>query len=144
MHTPAAEPRTTRGRRISLAVLAAIFLVAGVLHFVITDAYVRIMPPYLPAHRALVLLSGAFEVAGGIGLLWARARRAAGIGLVLLLLAVWPANLQMTMDARAAARPSLEQALLWLRLPLQPLLMLWIWRATRPASPLPHRQRTSG
>jgi len=134
----------TRGRRISLAVLAAIFVAAGVLHFVITDEYVRIMPPYLPAHRELVLLSGACEVAGGIGLLWARTRRAAGIGLILLLLAVWPANLKMAMDARAAAKPAMEQALLWLRLPLQPLLMLWIWRVTRPASPLPDRQRTSG
>ena len=127
----------TRGRRISLALLAAVFVAAGGLHFVITDAYVRIMPPYLPAHRELVLLSGACEIAGGVGLLWGRTRRAAGIGLVLLLLAVWPANLQMALDARGAAKPAVEQALLWARLPLQPLLMIWIWRVSRPASPSP-------
>lgn len=134
----------TRGRRISLAVLAAIFVAAGVLHFVITDEYVRIMPRYLPAHRELVLLSGACEIAGGLGLLWARTRRAAAIGLVLLLLAVWPANLGMAMDARAAAKPFLQQALLWARLPLQPLLMLWVWRASRPASPSRDLRKTSG
>jgi uncharacterized membrane protein len=133
----------TRGRRISLAALAAIFVAAGVLHFVITDEYVRIMPRYLPAHRELVLLSGACEVAGGLGLLWARTRRAAAVGLVLLLLAVWPANLQMAMDAHDAAKPFVQQALLWARLPLQPLLMLWIWRATRPSSPS-HDLRTTG
>ncbi|HEU4452228.1 MAG TPA: hypothetical protein VFR81_04180 [Longimicrobium sp.] len=127
----------TRGRRISLALLAAVFVAAGVLHFAITDAYVRIMPPYLPAHRELVLLSGACEIAGGLGLLWERTRRAAGIGLVLLLLAVWPANLQMALDARDAAKPIVEQALLWARLPLQPLLMIWIWRVSRPPSPSP-------
>lgn len=127
----------TRGRRISLALLAAVFVAAGALHFVITDAYVRIMPPYLPAHRELVLLSGACEIAGGLGLLWERTRRAAGIGLVLLLIAVLPANVQMALDARAAAKPMVEQALLWARLPLQPLLMIWIWRVSRPASPSP-------
>ncbi len=134
----------TRGRRISLAVLAAIFVAAGVLHFVIPDEYVRIMPRYLPAHRELVLLSGACEVAGGVGLLWARTRRAAAVGLVLLLLAVWPANLQMAMDAHDAAKPAIQQALLWARLPLQPLLMLWIWRAARSSSPSRDLRTTSG
>jgi uncharacterized membrane protein len=58
--------------------------------------------------------------------------RAAGIGLILLLIAVWPANLQMVLNARATDRPLWHETLLWLRLPLQLLLMVWVWRASRP------------
>lgn len=111
--------------------LAGIFIFAGVMHFVIPASYVGIMPPWLPRHRELVYLSGALEIAGGVGLLIGRTRRAAGIGLILLLIAVWPANLQMVLDARAAGRPAWHQALLWLRLPLQLVLIWWAWRASR-------------
>lgn len=116
--------------RASRIVLAVIFVAAGTLHFVIPGEYQRIMPPYLPYPRALVLLSGAFEIAGGLGLLFDRTRRAAGAGLVLLLLAVWPANVQMLLNARAAGASPLAEALLWARLPLQLLLMIWVWRAS--------------
>lgn len=102
------------------------------MHFVIPDSYVRIMPGWLPAHRALVLVSGACEIAGGIGLLIPILRRWAGMGLVLLLLAVWPANAQMWMNARAAHQSGMAQMLLLLRLPLQIVLMWWVWRASRP------------
>ena len=118
------------GGRLSRAVLAAVFALAGTLHFVIPDSYVSIMPPALPYPRELVYLSGAAEIAGGIGLLSERTRRAAGIGLVLLLLAVWPANLQMLLNARAAGAAAWWQLLLVLRLPLQLLLVLWVWRAS--------------
>jgi uncharacterized membrane protein len=101
------------------------------MHFRAPGAYERIMPSYLPMHRELVLLSGALEVAGGLGLLHERTRSAAGVGLVLLLLAVWPANLQMLLDARAEGRPSWWVALLWARLPLQLPLIAWVWRASR-------------
>ena len=90
------------------------------------------MPPYLPFHRELVYLSGACEVLGGLGLFPKRTRPAAGIGLVLLLFAVLPANVQMLLDARAAGKPSWWLALLWLRLPLQPVLMAWAWKVSRP------------
>lgn len=115
----------------SRLVLAVVFVAAGVLHFVITDSYVRVVPPYLPRPRALVLVSGVCEVAGGLGLLVPRLRRAAGWGLVLLLLAVWPANLMMYQDARASGEPGWEQALLALRLPLQLGLIAWVWKAAR-------------
>lgn len=112
--------------------LVSSFVVAGTLHFLAPDAYERIMPPYLPMHRELVYLSGALEILGGLGMLSKRTRYAAGIGLVLLLIAVWPANLQMLLDARAEDKPSWWIALLWARLPLQLLLILWVWRASRP------------
>lgn len=113
----------------SRALLAAVFVAAGVLHFAITDSYVRVMPPYLPWPRALVLASGAAEIAGGAGLMVPRLRRAAGWGLVLLLVAVWPANLQMYLDARAGGGTAGAKALLLLRLPLQLAIIAWVWNA---------------
>ena len=117
--------------RVSRALLAAVFVFAGMMHFVIPASYVGIMPPWLPWHRELVYLSGALEIAGGVGLLIPRTRRAAGIGLILLLIAVWPANLQMALNAHAADEPPGRQALLWLRLPLQLVLIWWAWRASQ-------------
>ncbi|HSU13379.1 DoxX family protein [Longimicrobium sp.] len=116
----------------SRIVLAALFAFAGTMHFVIPDSYVRIMPAWLPWHRGLVFVSGACEIAGGLGLLVPQVRRWAGIGLVLLLLAVWPANAQMWMNARAAHQSGWAQALLLLRLPMQIVLMMWVWRASHP------------
>lgn len=117
-------------RRTSRIVLAVLFVAAGVLHFVVPDAYARIVPPYLPAPLLLVYLSGVAEIAGGVGLLVERTRRAAGVGLVLLLLAVWPANLQMALDARAGDSSALAQTLLWARMPLQLAMIAWVlWAA---------------
>jgi uncharacterized membrane protein len=121
--------------RTSRLLLAGVFVVAGMMHFIIPASYEGIMPPWLPWHRGLVYLSGVLEMAGGVGLLIPRTRRAAGIGLILLLIAVWPANLQMVLNARAADVPPWHEALLWLRLPLQLLLIVWAWRASRPRDP---------
>jgi uncharacterized membrane protein len=108
--------------------LVLMFAVAGVLHFVVPGTYERIVPRWLPAPRLLVYLSGAAELAGAAGLLVPALRPAAGWGLILLLAAVFPANVQMLRDARASARtPAWARALLWARLPLQPLLMWWVW-----------------
>lgn len=115
----------------SRTLLGLIFVGAGLLHFVAPMAYEKIMPPYLPLHRELVYLSGACEVLGGVGLWPKRTRPAAGIGLILLLLAVLPANVQMLLDARTAGKPPGWISLLWLRLPLQLVLMAWVWKASR-------------
>jgi uncharacterized membrane protein len=106
-------------------------VVAGSLHFRFPGVYARIMPPYLPFHRQLVYLSGAAEIVGGLGIFSGCIRRVAGIWLVLLLLAVWPANFQMFFDAIASGKPRWRTSLLFLRLPLQVLLMLWVWRSSR-------------
>ena len=107
------------------------FVAAGALHFRFPEVYERIMPSYLPLHRELVYLSGAAEVLGGLGMLRERSRRAAGTWLVLVLLAVWPANLQMLLDARAAGKPRWWKILLLLRLPLQIPLIALVWLASR-------------
>ena len=113
--------------------LALLFVVAGLLHFIIPAPYRVIMPPWLPAHDALIAISGAAEVAGGIGLLLPATRRAAGIGLMLLLVAVFPANVQMLLLYRARGVVWWGELLLWFRLPLQFLLIWGVWRVTRPA-----------
>ena len=110
--------------------LGAFFIAAGVNHFVMPRAYRRIVPPRLRGEaRRVVALSGAAEVAGGVGVLLGPTRRAAGVGLIALLAAVFPANLYM---ARAPERfPRIPRWALHARLPLQPLMMWWAWNATR-------------
>jgi uncharacterized membrane protein len=109
----------------SLYLLVVLFVGAGLLHFFHPAPYLRIMPPRLPAPRLLVLLSGAAEVAGGLGLLWPATRRWAAWGLLALLLAVFPANVYMLQIHEQLHLPAWVA---WARLPLQPLLMWWVWR----------------
>jgi uncharacterized membrane protein len=77
----------------------------------------------------MVYISGLAEIAGGLGLLFPATRRAAGIGLIALLIAVFPANIQMLSTAVTGGAPAAYQALLFLRLPLQPLLIAWVYRS---------------
>lgn len=108
--------------------LAALFVGAGATHFLNPRPFRAIMPDYLGWQAELVALSGAAELLLGILLLIPGARPVARWGLLALLVAVFPANLHMALHPeRYAALPAW---LLWLRLPLQPLLMLWVWKAT--------------
>lgn len=121
--------RPIPARTLAVYALAALFVGAGAMHFAIPRSYEAIVPPALPARLFLVYLSGACEIAGGLGLLVPRTRRLAALGLIALLAAVFPANVQMLADALAAGKPQWQVALLWLRLPLQLVLMYAIWRA---------------
>ena len=123
---PAAAPARLT---VSIVLLAVIFCVAGVMHFVAPAAFARIVPRWLPAPALLVLLSGLAEIAGGLGLLLPGTRVAAGWGLIALLVAVFPANVRMLQMAHESHASALWQSLLLLRLPLQPLLIYWVWRA---------------
>ena len=114
-------------------VLCALFFVAaGIGHFVMPGFYLAMMPAWVPAHVAMVQVSGVAEIAGGVGLLIPRFRRAAGLGLIVLLLAVFPANIQMLLNARAAGEPFSKELLLWARLPVQLLFLWWVWQVRRP------------
>ncbi|MDQ6701554.1 MAG: DoxX family protein [Acidobacteriota bacterium] len=106
--------------------VALLFTAAGVLHFLLTDQYARVMPPYLPAPRFLVFVSGAAEIAGGLGMLLPITRQAAAWGLIALLIAVFPANIYM-----AQAHLVTPQWALWARLPLQVLLVWWVFWARK-------------
>jgi uncharacterized membrane protein len=111
----------------TLRLLAAIFfVVAGTLHFVKPDLYRQIIPPFLPAAQLLVVVSGIAEIAGGLGLLLAPMRRAAGWGLIALLIAVFPANVYMALHAEQF---HITPWLLWARLPLQAVFIAWVWWA---------------
>ncbi|MBD2713516.1 DoxX family protein [Microvirga sp. STR05] len=112
-------------RHISRYVLAFLFFSAGLLHFLAPATFVRIVPPYLPAPLLLVYLSGAAEIVGALGLLFPATRRLAVLGLLLLLVAVFPANVYMLQTHGAGVAVPLWA--LWLRLPLQLLLMGGVW-----------------
>ncbi len=115
--------------RKGLAVMGGLYMVAGVGHFLVTRAYERVMPDYLPAHHVLVLVSGVAEIAGGLGVLIPQTRRAASWGIVLLLVAVSLANLWMAQHP--GLMPGVPVWALWVRLPLQVPLVWWAWRYTR-------------
>jgi uncharacterized membrane protein len=125
----------TRLRRIFRYLLAIFFVLAGANHFRDPDFYLGIMPPYLPWHSELVFASGFFEILGGIGLLFPQPwRRAAGWGLVALLIAVFPANLHVAINTVPVGGRAPNPLLNWLRLPFQLVFILWVLWCTRPPS----------
>lgn len=115
-------------------VLAIVFVIAGINHFRHPDGFIRIVPPQLPSPALLVAISGAAEMAGGLGILAPAVRRLAGWGLIALLIAVFPANVYMLQHNIPLGDTPIPRLLLWLRLPLQPLL-IWLvwWSCCRPA-----------
>jgi len=110
---------------MSRAVLGLTFLVTGALHFLRPRMYEAIMPRYLPAHRELVYASGVAEIAGGVGVL--AGRRLGGWWLIATLIAIFPANVEMAVHAERFRR--VPEPLLWARLPVQGLLIAWVYRA---------------
>ena len=114
--------------------LGILFLVAGSLHFLLPAPYVRIVPPYLPHPRFLVAVSGVCEMGLGAGM-FTRFSRWAAWGLIALLVAVFPANLHMALHPDQFAdllprSPGWRRALCWARLPLQAVLIAWVYRYT--------------
>ncbi len=122
---------------VSQRLHAAFFGLAGTMHFVLPRSYEAIMPPYVPRHREAVALSGAAEIAGAAMVLHPRTRWLGGLWLIALLTAVFPANVHMALhpdEIEGLDTRRMPRWALWARLPLQPLLMVWAWRATRPDS----------
>ena len=95
------------------------------------------MPPFLPWPAALVAISGVAEIAGGSGILFARTRRPAGIVLIALLIAVFPANIHAALHGMHIPDRAVPPWMLWLRLPLQPLLIWWVYNACWKAREVP-------
>ena len=107
-----------------------LFVFAGVMHFLRPRWYTRIMPPWLPAHRELVAASGVAEVAGGLAVMHPATRRIGSVWSIATLLAVFPANVHMALNAEdfEAHVPGGEPAL-WARLPVQALFIAWAYAA---------------
>jgi uncharacterized membrane protein len=121
--------------RISQRLLAAFFTFAGTMHFAIPKSYEATVPPQSPVPpKEAVQISGIAELAGGLAILDPRTRPLARWWLIGLLLAVFPANVYMAVrpeEIRGLDTEKVKPWMLWARLPLQPLMMLWVWRATR-------------
>jgi uncharacterized membrane protein len=116
-------------RSVTRLVLAAFMVAIGAAHFLAPAQFAAIVPRALPAPVTLVLVSGFFEIVGGVGLLVPRVRRAASFGLVALYVAVFPANVNMAIHQIQPDGMHLPPALLWARLPFQIafiLLALWV------------------
>jgi uncharacterized membrane protein len=119
-------------RRALLYVMALFYILAGVNHFRVPQFYVVIMPPVLPAHLALVLISGVAEIACGIGLLIPRTRVLAAWATIALLVAVYPANIHVALnDVPMFGQEQGMGIWNWVRLPFQFVLMAWAWWYTR-------------
>lgn len=110
--------------------MALFFVGAGMLHFLMPAFYLAIVPSMLPRPLALVYISGVFEILGGIGVLVPPCRRAAGYGLIALLIAVFPANIKMFTDHLHQGF-SLATVGLFLRLPLQIVFIVIVGKLTR-------------
>ncbi len=118
-----------KSKQILKYLFAFSFILAGINHFINADFYLKMMPPVLPAHLFLIRLSGVFEIALGVLLLIPKFTRLAAYGLIALLVAVFPANVYMAMNAEIFPEFSLRA--LYLRLPLQIILIALAFWFTR-------------
>ncbi len=113
----------------SAILIGIFFIIAGILHFLKPEPYLRIMPDFIPLQKAMVYISGAFEILGGVGFLIADFRIIAGWCLIVLLFAVFPANINMFVKGYKKHRFSLFTWIALIRLPIQFVLMFWIYWA---------------
>ncbi len=119
----------TKLKNISLAILVIFYLMAGFNHFHNPGSYLKIIPPYFPYPAILNLLSGFFEIAFAIMLVFKSTRRFAAWGIILMLIAFVPVHVQMVQDAPLILGTlKVSPLVAWIRLViLQPLLILWAW-----------------
>ncbi|HKY04766.1 MAG TPA: MauE/DoxX family redox-associated membrane protein [Blastocatellia bacterium] len=109
--------------------LGLFFVAAGVNHFYNPGFYMKIMPPYLPWHLFLVYLSGIFEIIFGVMLFVPKYERIAAWGVIAVLIGVFPANLHMALHTQSY--PEVNPTALWVRLPLQAVMIAWAYWFTR-------------
>ena len=126
-----------RLKRPLLYVMASIYIIAGITHFIIPEAFAQIVPPMRPYPLSIAYLSGVAEIALGVGLLFSRTRKLAAWGIIALLIAIFPANIYMavsdvTVTGVFGRTLDPSPAVQWGRLPLQGVLILWSWWYTRP------------
>lgn len=124
---PTSLPAEPRIKTILRIILAIAMTAIGIRHFTDPQPFVQIVPAFLPAPLALVYVSGAAEVAGGVGILIPALRRAAGIGLIALYVAVFPANLNMAINHLPLGDNPMPTWALWLRLPFQIVFIAWAY-----------------
>jgi len=117
-------------RKLGLGIVFCWFFFGGIGHFVATDFFTSIVPPYVPSPRTMVYVSGVFEILGALGILIAATRFWAGVGLFLLTICVTPANVHMWMHPEQFE--GFSPTMLTLRLVIQVLLLACILWSTQP------------
>lgn len=108
-----------------LYLMAGLYVLAGIMHFIRPKMYLRIMPRYLPNHKLLVFLSGLAEISLGIGLCLEHTRNLSIYGIMVMLVVFLPVHFYMLSNEKAAA--GIPQWILILRIPLQFVLMYWAY-----------------
>ena len=116
---------------IACLALVLMFAIVGTLHFTHTKIFVQIVPPFIPQPKAMVYISGFFEILGAIGLLIPKYKRLAAFGFVLLLLAVLPANIYMAVKNIQVGSIINNPILQWVRIPFQGVLIWWVLWCTK-------------
>ena len=124
-------------QKLSLWIMAALYFSAGINHFIHPQFYWQIMPYWIGWHREIVAVSGILEITLALLLLLKRTRRIAAWGLVILLIGVFPANIQMLLNYCQDGNPYLWATML--RLPLQFILIWWAYTFTKKESPTLHQ-----
>lgn len=126
---------TRRARAVSRWVLTILMVAAGINHFIDPAPYVAMMPAALPAPLTLVYVSGVAEILGGLGLILPATRRLAAWGLIALLIAIVPANVNMAIHDLPLGTRVVPSWALWARLPLQLVLIAWAYSFARRDQP---------
>jgi uncharacterized membrane protein len=116
--------------------MGTFYVLAGISHFTQPDFFRQIVPPALPMPDLVVVVSGVAEIVLGALVMVPATRRMAAWGIIALLIAVWPANFYQALYNPTLVDPPAwmgqpTQTALWIRLPLQLVLMYWAWRYTR-------------
>jgi uncharacterized membrane protein len=118
----------SRIKRVLLWLMGGFYILAGLNHFRAPDFYLPMMPPYLPRHADLIFLSGLAEIVLGVAVLIPQFRQAAAWGIILLLIAVFPANIHIALhDVPLGGAAEGLGGWNWVRLPFQGVLILWAW-----------------
>ncbi len=117
-------------KKISLYIMIVLYIAAGLNHFVNPAVYKKIMPPWVPFHNELILISGICEILFALLLLFPSTRRLAAWCIIALLIAIFPANIQMLLNDLRGNNPGLWISVL--RLPLQLVLIWWAYGFTKP------------
>jgi uncharacterized membrane protein len=121
---------TKRMPRTPLVVIALFFITGGAAHFFVAEFFIMAMPDYLGYHKELVAISGLFEILGAIGILVPQTRLLAGYGLIALIIAVYPANINMALHPKEFTE--IAEFLLYIRLTFQILFIWFVWWAITP------------
>lgn len=116
-------------RKIALYLMSLLYIVAGLYHFINPQVYLQIMPPWLPWQKLLVYISGVAEITLGLGILYKPWRSMAAWGIIFLLIAIFPANIQMAINYHYENHPRFWGSML--RLPLQIFLIWWAYTYTK-------------